>query len=404
MTTHCQVVGYGPAALGLAVAADRIAALDRFLSRGVTFIDASPDLAALKRQRFPYVIESNSPGGEFLAGVSATGALRGVLSMSAARRLRAHKDRPAPLFVVGQLMNDLTDALGPLLRESPSRTLLDTRICRVERNPDGTFTSYTTDGRPAVTSRALVLATGGTEDVTTLAARYGLSAEMIVTSAAVLTDRLDRVAAAVRASQPIVVVGGSHSALSVANQIVERFGDALDDGQVTVAYRSILLGFSSLAEAHAWPHRVGGEIRAICPETGLVNRFRGARGDAKRLCAAVLAGTERRIRLCPLQTRDVARTMAQAGAVVQATGYRPAEVTLREANGNAIELRRQLGKVAVDPRCRLVARTGHIVERAFGIGIGYARASRSAESMVAINAFHGPDAEHIVTELLTGEG
>ncbi|MYU12623.1 hypothetical protein GTZ78_18450, partial [Streptomyces sp. SID8361] len=56
----CQVVGFGPAALGVALAADRGGVLEQFLGEGLVFLDRDTTRRPPGGRRLPYLIESNS--------------------------------------------------------------------------------------------------------------------------------------------------------------------------------------------------------------------------------------------------------------------------------------------------------------------------------------------------------
>lgn len=399
MTFLCQVVGFGPAALGLPVAADRLGVLDAFLDRGVSFLDRSRDRKEMRDTRFPYVVVANSTGQDFFEAISTTGQLRAALEGPAAQSLRRRAADRIPLALVGDFMNELTDVVLAAVDASRSRLVHGVDIRTVVRNADATFTSYTAEGRPVSTSRSLVLATGARQDTNLLVNERH---RRTVSSSAILGGDLEEIALAVAAGRQITVVGGSHSGFAVASLILERFGDRVRSGQLTIVHRDVVLFFEDTAAAQDWVGYAGALSKrppVQCTDTGLVNRFRGLRGPSKQLCRAVVSGSEARVRLLHAEDPEANKAIEDAGLVVNACGFRTAHVDLRDNRSRPIDVGWNRGSVAVDDGCRVLDQHGSVIEGLYGLGLGYARVDASGEGRAAINVFHGTDAETIVESL-----
>ncbi|EGX59854.1 hypothetical protein SZN_10598 [Streptomyces zinciresistens K42] len=393
-----QVVGFGPATLGLPLAADRMGELDRFAAQGMAFVERALGPAVLRANRFPFLIESNSPARDFVAGVDPAGRFGGVLDRPAGRELVEHGERRVPLRHVGAYLADLADEITGWLHAHTGQIRYGREVRRVRRNADGTFTSLCTAGRPVLRSHAVVLATGAAEDT----ARHGVPGDRLVPSARLLAGDVDQVAHAVRAGRPVAILGGSHSGFAAADLVLTRHGGAVRPGQITVVHREIALGFASVAElAAAGPLPGTPPLKppVICPQTGAVNRFTGLRGAARRLCMAVLARAEDRVRLCPAGTDEARQALARAAVVVHAGGYRGTAPEVVGADGTPVPLRREHGRIAVDEACRVLGPHGPVAG-VHGLGIGFARRDDDGERRAAINVFHGRDAEDIVRSLL----
>lgn len=394
MTPLVQVIGFGPATLGLPLAADRMGELDRLTGLGLTFVDRAISPAVLRARRFPFLIESNSPARDFLAGVDPAGRFSGVLDLPAARRLTEHSDRPVPLRHVGEYLSDLADEVAGQLQGSAGGIRYGREVRRIRCNADGTFTSLCTAGRPVVRSHAVVLGTGATEDV----ARHGVPGDRLVLSARLLAGDLGQVEHALRTGRPVAILGGSHSGFVAADLMLARYGGAVRPGQITVVHRELALAYANIAELAAAGPPPAPPL--VCAETGAVNRFNGLRGSARRLCAAILAGAEQRVRLCPAGTAEARQAVTGAAVVVHASGYRGTAPEVVEAGGAPVALRRDQGCVAVNERCRVLGRDGPVAD-VYGLGIGFARGDEHGRRRAGINVFHGRDAEDIVESLLT---
>ncbi|MFC8914135.1 hypothetical protein ACFT5C_00035 [Streptomyces sp. NPDC057116] len=389
----CQVIGCGPAALGLPVAADRTGELSRLLGEGVRFLDRSPDPMALSRLRFPFLIDANSVGGDFIAGVRRDGVFARTLAGRAGRALRKHHDRQVPLSLVGEFMNDLSRAVEEVL--GGFRYGADVRS--VHRNTDGSWTSVDRFGSELVTSESVVLATGGLEDTGRIANLYGIAGSRLLGSAELLSGRFHEAAEVLRKGGRISIVGGSHSGFATAELLLRLFGKSVPPGGIALIHRGIALSYESLTEAQSVIPDAAQRLE-VCQESGMVNRFHGLRAGPRELCLRTLQGREQRLALYETGSAAARRALSEAGLVVHSAGYRPREVHLYDERGERIPLGGAAG--AVDDRCRLVDGELRAVPGVFGLGLGYARSDAWGRRRVGINAFHGEDAERIVSEVL----
>ncbi|MEU9294624.1 hypothetical protein [Streptomyces sp. NPDC048266] len=394
---HCQVVGFGAAALGIPLAADRAGHLSRLADAGLRFLDAAPDRERLLRSRFPYAIHSNSRAGDFTDGVCPTGLLGRALRMPAGRELALAVEQAVPLRLVGRFLNDVADVLEQDVL-SPAAVRLGSRVAELRRNDDGTWTSLGADGTELTTSAHVVLATGGWEDTDRTARDLGVPPERVVASAELLSGAIDRASAVLRGGGRIVVVGASHSGFATVELLLERLGHRLTAGAITVVHRSLSLSYDSMQRARA-EGPLTGQTLTVCPDTGKVNRFSGLRGRSRQMCERVIGGVEPRVRLCAAGSAEARRATADSALLVHASGYRTADVPLRTASGEWIPLRTRRGTTAVDDGCRVLSRHGGPVPGVYALGLGYPRIGDDGVGRVGINLFHGTDADRIVRAL-----
>ncbi|MGW4887566.1 FAD/NAD(P)-binding protein [Streptomyces murinus] len=390
----CQVIGCGPAALGLALAADRRAELPRLLAEGVEFLDRSPTPTALSGLRFPFQIDANSVGRDFFAGVRPDGTFATVLNGRAGRMLRERHDRQVPLTLVGEFVNDLSGAVEDVL---PGRFRYGADVKEIHLNRDGCWTSVDGSGSELVTSESVVLATGGFEDTEQVSHRYGLPPDRLIGSAELMSGRLDKAARILRSGGRIAILGGSHSGFAAARLLLDRFGDEIPHGALVLVHRNISLSYADLAESESVPPDLVGRLEA-CPESGVINRFHGLRSGPRDLCLRALQNREPRLILCETGSAEARTALTGAGLVVHALGYRTRSVPLFDRWGERIPTGE--GTVDVDDRCRVLDAGLNAVPGIFGIGLGYARTDVWGRRRVGINTFHGEDAERIVSQVL----
>ncbi|WP_078624653.1 hypothetical protein [Streptomyces monomycini] len=390
----CQVIGCGPAAMGLPVAADRVGELSRFLNEGVRFLDRAPDAAALNRLRFPFLIDANSVGGDFIAGVRRDGVFARAVDARAGSLLQEHHDRPVPLSLVGEFMNDLSRTVEEAL---PGGFLYAADTRAIHRGADGSWTSTDRAGAPLVTSESVVLATGSYEDTGRIAARYGIVPSRLIGSAELLAGRLDEAERVLRGGGRITIIGGSHSGFATAELLLARFGDTIAHGGLTLIHRGLSLAYTDLTETEELPPGAACRLEA-CPESGMVNRFHGLRAGPRGLCLRTLRGHEHRLILCETGSVAARAALAYADLVVHSAGYRTRQVPLYDQWGERIPMSE--GTTAVDDRCRVLDSDLRVVPGVFGLGLGYARTDVWGRRRVGVNTFHGEDAEQVLSEVL----
>lgn len=396
----CQVVGLGPAALGLPVAADRLGLFGQIADLGLVFVERAPGSEALRAARFPYVIESNSVAADFLAGLSPVGQLAAVLRQPPARALASLGSARVSLPVVRQFLDELMIEVETQLEHSGrSGFRYGHDVTTLRRDHDGTLTSLDWSGQEIVTSRTVVLAMGAEEDKALLSEQYRrVIGEHLQLSGEILSGRLQRVRAAVASGGSIVVLGASHSGFSVARLIADEFGDALGPGQLTLLYRRLCLFFQDAAEALPWRERLPDADWRICPDTGLVNRFSGLRGRARQLAQDVLLGREPRVRLVRETAATVPALLGSAALVAYAAGYRGRRIRMIAESGEVQFEENDYGFL-LDGGQRLLCRDGQPVDNVYGLGLGYTGPTGERHEQAAINFYHGGCAESIVVQL-----
>jgi hypothetical protein len=191
-----------------------------------------------------------------------------------------------------------------------------------------------------------------------------------------------RFATTLAAKGRVCVVGGSHSAFSV----LENLADALEFAgleEVTLVHRSPIRLFYETAQAALDAGYAFDAARDVCPVSGRVNRSGGLRYRAldvgrEALSKGQIGKTGVRVQL--LQTHQgpadqferARQALAEAEIVVQCTGYQPVLPALSHAGGEAITLMEVKGGLDSDPSgCPLDA-SGQRLHglHLFGLGAG----------------------------------
>ncbi|MER7481278.1 hypothetical protein ABTX60_27170 [Streptomyces sp. NPDC126510] len=386
-----QVVGFGPAALGIPIAADRAGSLDALMRDGCVFLDRR---GRNEWRSLDYDICSNSAAGDFLAGLAPDGRLRAALRSPEGRALQVDPDQPVALRLAARfLARTAREVADYTVRFDRAHTLFGTAVDHLRHDADGLFHSCDTRGRTLALSRSAVIAVGARP-------RAGDDGgPWFTTSEAVLRRERDaQCARAVGAGTPIRVLGGSHSAFSTVGLLLREWGDGLRPGQIRVEARSEILVYRPGRRAASAGGPSGAGVATVDPETEPLHRFSGLRGESKTVYRAVVHGTEPRVRL--LRHSEEADP-ATPPLTIAATGYRARRLPVLDASGRPLF---PPGEAAVDANGRVLDGGGRPIPGLFGIGLGHCSplsptSGDGGYPMAAVNVFHGRTASRIVAQL-----
>lgn len=407
-----EIIGCGPAGLGIAVAADRIGQFDTLLRLGIAFVDGgSADRIGCGFFQ-GLAIRSNSAADDFLVSLSEDGVFRDVRFGVAARIVAAFGTEILDLKLVEALLNDIGQRLRSVLDESAESDLITATtvkaVHRVLKDGENIYRSDLSDGSELF-SRNVVLATGAKErkiDLGRNNCKVVLSSEILNSSAIEAVRRKMEE----NESNEIVVIGASHSAFSAIWKLLENLKDVnFASGAIKVFVRSgVKLFYENVAEARADGYKFD-EQEDVCPVTGRVYRYSGIRGDAKALYKAIVDYQEPRVKLCRSTELNDA-VLDEAAVIISAVGYEAIDVPLYGPDGSKIgPLLDANGRIDVDDQARVLDFNGGVVPGIFGIGHGHGfkpskeiggERSASKHTVDSINIFHGPVGELIVRQIL----
>jgi hypothetical protein len=180
----------------------------------------------------------------------------------------------------------------------------------------------------------------------------------------------------------VSVVGGSHSAFSV----LENLADALEFAglkEVTLVHRSPIRLFYETAQAAAQAGYAFDPLKDVCPVSGRVNRSGGLRYRALDVGREALANghigkTGVRVKLLQTQNgpeghfESARQALAESEVVVQCTGYQPLLPALNYVGGGALNLMEVKGGLDSDPSgCPLDSNGQRLYGlHLFGLGAG----------------------------------
>lgn len=364
------IVGGGPGGIGPLVADTRL------LRGNVALINPDTRLGSGELGKFQ--IGSNSKASDFLEGARENPLLQGVLLRRSSKCVASFGERPLPLQIAGKFLGDLGEAVGRSVETSRNGKVIAGRVEKIiYHKGKGTETPplfITVDGQNKLLSYShhLVLATGGQEKLHPTLHEYK---DTVVFSHDVLTGTslpfFDEV---ISTKGKIAIIGGAHSAYSVADVLLKTFGDRLHDGSITIFQKEQPKLFFDL-ETERVPEWYDIRDGDICKQTLRAHRFGGLRGDARKLAIRILSGDEQRVTSAKIDEQFHER-LAATQAIVQATGYTTKEIPIYQRQGTEL-VRIHLAQdtkrkqIQVDTHSRIQDISGRPIPHLYGIGLGY---------------------------------
>ncbi len=389
--THATFVGAGPAGLAPLVWAARTGALKRLAEQGLIVVERTAAIGSGSLGQ--HAIGSDTLADTFLEclGDGAELRLQALKKHEATKAVAAFTGRAAPLPVVGRFLQVLGDAMREILT-SHGVQILTGHTAVVSRSivDGGWCTSLTnTEGRHRkIVSTNLVLATGAAQDLETiggkrignfpllpaLAGKFMLSGDALSSGgAALIAERLANLPA-----PTVAVVGGSHSAVTCANLLM-NMGLPFGENSISLLHRRSLPLFYSSVEAAGLDCYAEFTQDDVCPLTGRLFRLAGFRLEARTLVRRALAvgdaEPEPRLRLHRLAAsgddEEAWRILRGADLVIAALGYRPRALELQDIYGEQLILAAHTlpGAPLVDRHCRVLDQRRRPIAGLFGIGL-----------------------------------
>lgn len=393
-----QIVGFGPAAVGIFVAADRLGVVNALLNHGVYIYEKHEN--ANQWNSLDYKIPSNSPVGDFISGIRKDGIFADVMNSVAVRRWLDRPDESICLTLVSRFLKELMKCVvNAFERNRHSKILWGSAISKLYLDEEKGFcVPYDRDSH--VLSDSLVLASGAKNREMPKVIPKTLA---VVSSDSLLRRReQDRIKAAIGSGHPIVIFGGSHSGFSSVGYLLREFGPMLSRDQIHVVSRSRVVQMYSAREC---ADRVLDARDFVNPLTGEINKFNGLRRDARALYRSIVSGDEWRVRLYELEgngnpiTDCLELKRNCTPLIINATGYEPRVPQLFDSNNNEVRLTRTTSNVCKDPCSGELLSEGRAIRNLFATGLGFADSGVDG-NQVGINFFHNQTAQRVVENLI----
>jgi hypothetical protein len=388
------IAGGGSAGLGPLIAAARLGELDNWLDHGLAVIEKGN---AWGGAIGGYSLNADTPATTFLECLEggALGRLfEPVREHETTRRLRNWSHHTPPLALIGDYMARLGQALEDHVtghRSGISRP--HTTLNSVHLKSDGAIEAViASDDDGGVTrsirTKSLILSLGGYQDFaqcSSLQPCPGVSLGSMDPAKIMLSDHLlsahgvrdALLSLGARTDPQVVILGGSHSALSAAWTLTNLLPPGtFSAGRIRLLYRNRMRVFYPSAEEALADGYSDFTAEDVCPVTRRVFRLGGLRADGRQLWRRLSGrpGTEPepRIALQRINELSPSRFRAQlqeADLIICALGYRPRTVPVFDARGRPVPLMADRGQRSVDSNCHVRRADGRSLPNLFSLGL-----------------------------------
>jgi hypothetical protein len=381
------IVGGGPGGLGPLVWAAQQGLLTDWLKRGVAVIERQSHLGGTLGR---FGIHSDSLGASYLECLHAAGlppALKVLRDDPVAREMACYADSFPPLQLVDRFMRRLGVAMAGILGEH-SALHLGTEARSVRLRDDGAVVVETARaGGPgtSLAAHSAVIALGGRpfwphDDLASglslgdCRVQYTMPSDRALSRAGL--EEANRLLARA-GGRPIVILGGSHSAYSVAGALLDLpAARGMTKGQILILQRREPRIFYP-DHAAALADRYDVAPGDICPRTQRVNRMGGLRGYGREMWRQIsgrpLTKPEPRVAAFPIgrfSREELLELIEAAAIVIPCFGYRSATLPIIDASGRRLALGADKDGIAVGEDGRLLLADGTALDNVFGIGLG----------------------------------
>jgi hypothetical protein len=269
---------------------------------------------------------STSVANRFVGGVHPTVAAD-VADSQRLRALRRSDAEPLAVTEVAAVMQDIGSVVAARVRQH-GRVRCGSTVDHVHLGPAGGAGALVrlADGQQVACDH-VVIATGREErphpELDTWRPKTLPSAEALsLRRAPALRTRLRA------AGGPVVIAGGSHSAVAVLLRLIRLREDCERPDLPLVLLRRgpVRLHYPCLTDAHEQCDEVVeapiDPVADVCPATGQVNRDSGLRGVGRAVYRELVAGKVSAARVQTVSSlRDAAILLEEAALIVQALGY-----------------------------------------------------------------------------------
>ena len=383
------IIGGGPGGLGPVIWAAQHGLLPAWLDHGVAVVERQGHLGGTLGR---FGIKSDSLGGSYLECLEAANLppeLKPLRDEPVAQEMAEYRDSFPPLALVDRYMRRIGIALAAMLAER-SALHLCTEARAIRLRHDGSVEVKITgpDGRESILAAcSAVVALGGRQRWMHGELKPGLTLANCRMRQVMPSDRAlssaglkeaGRILAEASASKrPILILGGSHSAYSVAGAFLGLAGaERLARGQIVILQRREPRIFYPDRRA-ALDDLYDVAPGDICLRTQRVNRMGGLRGFGREMWRQIAlrpsTTPEPRVVTMDMQrlsAADLSAMIAEAALVVPSFGYRSVMLPVFDADGARLTLNAELGGVAVGEQSRLLLADGTSLSNLFGIGLG----------------------------------
>ncbi len=392
------ICGAGPAGLGAIIQSAKMGLLSNLLEDGVAVIENSNKIGGGSLTK--YDINSNTLAKVLLEAfdtVDSRCLFLEYMDKNNINNISNIKDHYIPCREMGLFLNELGEAVSSIFNKyKNSHIIRNSKLESINLKSDGSQEIiYSSSGKSkSIKSLNTILTLGAEQPLDSLKKKFitgniqleKYESKVIPSSYILKKDNTARqlILKKLNVKHPrIVILGGSHSAWSVAWFVINRFKSwlnktiNLNPASIIIAHRSNIKLFYNSADEALSDNYVFNQNTDICSLSGRVNRFGGLRGDAFDLAKECIISGEggslvNLVSLTNSSEKRIEAILDAADIIIPAFGYRARTVPIFDNTGNFIPLKFDSTGLVIDEHTRILKEDGGVLNNilAYGLGAG----------------------------------
>jgi UDP-N-acetylglucosamine 2-epimerase (non-hydrolysing) len=379
------IVGGGPAGTGLLLKALKDGKENKLLNTRIALIEKSSHL--IKGNITQYKVNSDTASEVFLECLE--GAVGSSMNLENLKNeinlIHSYQGNSIPL----ELLNEYYNKLGLLLKAELEANkkcdfFMESCVSKISKKTNGTYEVYLENNDQAITTKHVIIATGGTPQ--NIIDKNLAFADIIplnkfrnkcAHSDQILKSGIrEDLQADLRINHKVVILGGSHSAFSVAHFLL-NLPDSFQfaSGDIKIWSKTMpKVYFNSKEDALASGYTDFTDFD-LCPITKKLYRLAGLRMDGRNLYMQILGlgnvEKEKRVHfnLFTDQIDEIENDLHDASIIVLAYGYKLNIPLFLNAAGEQVKFEGETTNHWVNQNCELLDENGNTLPNVFATGL-----------------------------------
>lgn len=379
------IVGGGPAGTGLLLKTIKDGNKSTFFDRRIALIEKSSQL--IKGNLTQYNVNSDTLSNVFLECLEGSTAefietekLKNEIDF-----IKSYNGKSIPLNKLDSYYSKLGNLLQASL-ESANKCnfIMNTTVNKVVQKQNGSYEVFMSDKKEPITTKQIIIATGGAaQTITSNNTLFANSISLLsYQNKSILSDTLlksglpENLSNELKKKRKVVILGGSHSALSAAHVLLNSNNSfEYDDGDIqiwTTSLPKVYFDNKEAAEMHGYNDFNDDDF---CPITKKLYRLAGLRMDGRDLYMKMLGlnnlTKENRVIINLFKNRvaEIEEALKNAAVIVVAFGYKLNIFPFFDKDGVEIKFLGEQTNHWVSDDCELLDINGNVIKQVFASGL-----------------------------------
>jgi hypothetical protein len=379
------IIGGGPAGTGLLLKSLKDGEQSSFFNNNIALIENSPHLVVGNISK--YIVNSDTYSNVFLECLE--GSTQEFVDISELKNeidfIKSFEGKSIPLNKLESYLMKLGIELKRALEEyNKCKFFMNSMASKIIRKNNGTYEIFISGSAKPLIAKNIILATGGipentTDKSTELLTNFSIQNYQFKSlhSDTILKSGLSEHFTKKLLKNPkVVILGGSHSAFSVAHYLLNlSHSNLFGKGDIKIWCNKLPKIYFNTEEDAIKAEYKDFTINDICPITKKVYRLSGLRMDGRELYLKMLGLTtsnkENRVHLSLFENNnlELEKDITNASLIVLAYGYKLNIVPFYNEQGKKIKFQGEFTNHWVNDRCEILDENNKVISNVYATGL-----------------------------------